>query len=664
MDLVYFLPIHYEDRRRIIPASSAGERESAVVRGRVASVSEKASFRGRKGRFSALVRDAAGDIELVWFHYHRAHLSRLIEKGREILAFGQVDLSGGIPRMVHPEVIEAGVGKDDDFCAIMPVYPAVSGFGTRMLREMIRQALQMVLPVITDPVPAGLIREQGLPSLCEALKYLHVPDSGACVEMLNGGESPAHRRILFDSFFNLMVSVHARAASRNRLYCNPCPTPGDFIRRIREMLPFSLTDSQSAAISEILEDMGGSHPMNRLLMGDVGCGKTVVAAVAARAAGINGFQTAIMAPTQVLASQHFEYFSSLPRQMGFNPLLLTASISGSERLRTLDGIAGGNHNPVIGTQALIQEGPVFHNLGLVVIDEQHRFGVRQRRLLDRKGKSPHMLVMSATPIPRTLAMAIHADLDISVISRFPEGRMPVVTRMAGPEHKKDLYRSLTARLSAGQQALVICPVVEGGGDSGLKGAEEMYSSLNRLLGSRFRVGLVHGRLAAAHKDEVVEKFRKGDIDLLVSTTVVEVGVHAPGATMIIVEHPERFGLAQLHQLRGRVGRGGTGGVCVLVCREGLSREALKRLTFLTGCSGGFEVAEYDMKMRGHGELNGIRQAGSGEVDIRDLLREPALLEAARKGARDVVSRDRYLSETSDAGLGTMSEELPPSERRE
>ena len=638
-DLIYHLPLRYEDRRRVTLISSAADGENAVVRGRVTAAGENGPFRGRGRRFNVVVRDPSGCIELVWFNYNGAHLSRLVVKDSELWVYGRVDLSSGAPRMYHPDIMPTGGGRDDDFLRILPVYPTVPGCSPRMLRAAVEQALAEVFPVLADPVPPGTTERLGLPTLSGALEALHRPLAQSPVDLVNARRSPAHRRSLFDRFLALMLAVQSRALSRGRLSGSPCPTPEDFIFRVQEWLPFRLTGSQAGAAAEILADMSRPSPMSRLLQGDVGCGKTVVAALAVHAAAVNGFQSAIMAPTQVLASQHFDYFSRLPRQFGFRPVLLTASTAGSERLRILERIADGSHNPVIGTQSLIQTGPVFRSLGLAVIDEQHRFGVRQRRLLDEKGNNPHVLVMSATPIPRTLAMTLHADLDISVITRLPEGRMPVVTRVAGPKDKKDLYRSLLTRLSAGQQAMVVCPVVEGCEDSDLKSAEEMYSALRRLLGSRFRIGLVHGRLPADRKDDVMEKFRNGRVDLLVGTTVMEVGLHAPGATMIIVEHPERFGLAQLHQLRGRVGRGGAGGVCVLMCSEDPSTEVLNRLSILTECSDGFKIAEHDMRMRGHGELTGVRQAGSGEVDIREIFREPALLEAARDAAADILGRN-------------------------
>jgi ATP-dependent DNA helicase RecG len=450
-----------------------------------------------------------------------------------------------------------------------------------------------------------------------------------------------------------MLAVQIRAGHRKRALAKPCSLPDAFLAETLKFLPFKLTTSQIAVLEEILEELRRPCPMNRLLQGDVGCGKTIVAAIAAHAAALNGMQTAIMAPTQILASQHFDYFAKLPRELGFDPVLITGSFSGAGRRLLLEKISTEGCNPVIGTHALIQQDLEFKNLGLVIIDEQHRFGVKQRRLLDHKGQNPHMLIMSATPIPRTMAMALHADLEISTITELPEGRKPVITRIAWPEHKKNLYRSLIARLSAGQQAIVVCPLVESCEDSDLKSAEEMYSTLRALLAPRFRVGLVHGRLRAKLKDETMENFRQGKIDLLVGTTVIELGVHAPRATMIIVEHPERFGLAQLHQIRGRVGRGKAGGVCVLVCKEGLADEALERLSILTRCGDGFKIAEYDMKMRGYGELAGLRQAGAGEVDIRDVLQEPELLKAAREAAITILKKDPLLTDPEHAVLRKM-----------
>jgi len=652
-NLLYLLPLRYEDRRQTTTIRSARDSETILVRGTVIEKSETPSFRRRGGRFKAVIHDGTGTLELLWFNYHSDHLSKLLKNDTEIWTYGKINRTDGLLRMIHPEIATVGGRRDEDFKRIIPVYPSVTGFSPRLLRSVVDQALDLLIPGLIDPLPPEVVERLGLPFLPDAFKALHRPGIGAVFGELNEGRSNAHRRIQFDRFFSLMLAVQLRAGNRKRSTAKACSLPDHFLAETLGLLPFELTRSQIEVLEQILEEIRRPNPMNRLLQGDVGCGKTIVAAIAARAAGLNGLQTAIMAPTQILASQHLDYFSRLPREFGFSPVLITGSFSGADRRRLLEKISTEGCNPVIGTHALIQQDLEFKNLGLVIIDEQHRFGVKQRRLLDRKGENPHMLVMSATPIPRTMAMALHADLEISTITELPAGRKPVVTRIARPENKRDLYRSLIARLSAGQQAIVVCPLVESCEDSDIKSAEEMYSTLRTLLEPRFRVGLVHGKLPAKFKDEIMERFRGAELDLLVGTTVIELGVHAPRAAMIIVEHPERFGLAQLHQLRGRVGRGSVGGVCVLVCNEGLEDEALERLSILTRCTDGFRIAEYDMKMRGCGELAGLRQAGAGEVDMREVLWEPELLEAAREAVMTLLKKDPLLTAPEHAGLRKM-----------
>jgi ATP-dependent DNA helicase RecG len=390
--------------------------------------------------------------------------------------------------------------------------------------------------------------------------------------------------------------------------------------------------------------------MNRLLQGDVGCGKTVVAAVASHVTVLNKRQVAIMVPTQVLAQQHYVYFKGLSESMGFRPVLLTGALKKADRLRTHEKIRNGDYNLIIGTQALIQERVSFGGLGLVVIDEQQRFGVRQRALLDKKGSNPNLLVMTATPIPRTLAMTVYGDLDISLIREYPKGHKPVKTHLVDEKDKRRVYETLKQRLSMGQQAMVICPVIEATEESDLKDALEMHSKLKKLFEPPYRVGLIHGRLAPEEKDRVMDQFSKGSIHLLVGTTVVEVGVHAPGATVMVVEHPERFGLTQLHQLRGRVGRGTERGLCLLMRPKALSEEGLSRLGVLVESNDGFEIAAKDLEMRGHGELTGIRQAGAGELNLKEMFREPELLMTAKREADELLAADPALSKDDNRNL--------------
>ncbi|MFH1489780.1 MAG: helicase-related protein, partial [Pseudomonadota bacterium] len=383
-------------------------------------------------------------------------------------------------------------------------------------------------------------------------------------------------------------------------------------------------------------------PMKRLLMGDVGCGKTVVAAAAAYACIRSGKQAALMVPTQILADQHMAYFSSLAGDLGFQTALLTGQLTGTGRQENLDGIAKGKYNLIIGTQALIQEGVRFSGLGLVIIDEQHRFGVRERALMEGKGQNPHLLVMTATPIPRTLAIALYGDMDISMINEYPKGHRAVVTHLAGASRKRAVFETLKKRLSQGEQAFVICPMIEKSEVLDLKNAVDMARNLKKILEPPFRVGLIHGQLSPDGRERIMDDFRKGALDLLVGTTVIEVGVHVPRATMMIVEHPERFGLTQLHQLRGRVGRGSERGLCVLMTSDELSEKSISRLEILVKSHDGFEIAQKDLELRGQGELTGMRQAGAGELEYSDIIREPELLLRAKEAAEELITADPEL----------------------
>ncbi len=397
--------------------------------------------------------------------------------------------------------------------------------------------------------------------------------------------------------------------------------------------------------------------MNRLLHGDVGCGKTVVAAAAAYICALNSMQVAIMVPTQVLADQHLEYFSGLSDKMGFRPILLTGRLKEAERRDICDKIGNGQYNLVIGTQSLIQERLSFPKLGLVIIDEQHRFGVRERALMERKGENPHLLVMTATPIPRTLAITVYGDMDMSIIKGYPAGHKPVVTRLIPEREKRRVLEILKERMSAGHQAFVICPVIEGSEDVDLKNAVEMAQKLRKIFQPSFRIGLIHGRLPSDERGQTMNDFRKGLIDLLVGTTVIEVGVHVPGATAMIIEHPERFGLAQIHQLRGRVGRGSERGICLLMLSSNLPERTLPRLKTLVESHDGFEIAQKDLELRGQGELTGTKQAGMGELEFTEMMREPELLLKAKREAENLIDSDPDLFHPENATLKAIIESV-------
>ena len=418
-----------------------------------------------------------------------------------------------------------------------------------------------------------------------------------------------------------------------------------------------MTPDQMLAIEDMVKDLTRGRPMNRLLLGDVGCGKTVVAVVAAYLAVRNNYQVAIMVPTQVLANQHFEYFSGLSDVMGFRPVLLTSRLKTAERRKDYEKIGGGAYNLVVGTQSLIQKKMSFANLGLVIIDEQHRFGVRERALMDQKGPNPHQLIMTATPIPRTMAITIFGDMDISTIKTYPKGRKPATTKLVTKDQKRNVLELLEQKLALGQKAFVVCPVIDESEDGNLKSAIEMADKLKKIFEPRFRIGLVHGRLRPDEKETVMNRFRHGPVHILVGTTVIEVGVDVPKATVMIIEHPERFGLAQLHQLRGRIGRGSDRGTCFLILPEKVPEESLSRLQTLVENHDGFKIAKKDLELRGQGELTGMRQAGVGELDYMDIVRDWDLLSTAKDEAHRLVEADPDLLSPENIQLKSLVESV-------
>jgi ATP-dependent DNA helicase RecG len=655
LDLLFFTPLRYEDRTAMTPIKDAKEGVPSLVQGRVVCGGEETLFPSRTRVFRILIRDGRAGMELLWFNYRKAHLSGFTAPGKELRAFGRARMNRGRLQMVHPDLGIQG-NKSDDL-GFYPVYSSVAGVSSHLLRSIIRKAVEDHLDAISDPVPAEVTERLGLPPLNEALRSVHFPPKDSALSDLDQRKTPGHRRLLFDRFFLVMLTVAFRRKARKgkKGFTWICPT--ELKDELLRFFPFTFTSDQHKAVQDILHDLGAGRPMNRLLLGDVGCGKTAVAALAACIGVRNSAQIALLAPTQVLARQHFDYFSSLPRRMGFCPVLLTGTLKKGDKEEACKRILDGSFNLVIGTQALLQEEVRFGNLGLVIIDEQHRFGVRERALMDWKGNNPHQLIMTATPIPRTLAMTIYGDSDISMIKQFPAGHKPVLTRLVNERDKRRVFLFLKKRLSLGQKAFVICPVIEGSEETDLKNASETAEKLEKLLSPRFRVGLMHGRLADHEKESVMEDFRRGAVHLLVGTTVVEVGVHVPAATVMIIEHPERFGLAQLHQLRGRVGRGSERGICVLMVSGSLAERALSRLQIVAQSHDGFEIAQKDLEQRGQGELTGMRQAGLGELDLSEMIGEPDLLLLAKEQADALLDADPDLSSPPHHELKTFVESI-------
>jgi ATP-dependent DNA helicase RecG len=642
LDLLFFTPLRYEDRTRITPISDVQEGIPALVRGKVVYGREERFYPTRKRLFKILIRDGKAGLELVWFNYRKPFLTQLASQGKNLLAYGPVRMNRGHKQMIHPDTTVIRPGGYAEAPGFHPVYSSIDGIPPSTLRSAISAVLAKHLSSLADPLSADMIHRLGLPSLRESIQHVHRPPKESSIDQLNQQSTPYHRRLLFDRFFLVMLIIAFRKKRREKGEGFIFSIPQDLMNKTDEFFPFQLTLHQEKVVSDIAKDFVSGKPMNRLVLGDVGCGKTAVAAVAAYVCTQSRAQVAIMAPTQILAAQHLEYFKNLSAKMGFRPVLLTSGLRKGEREEIYRRIRNGDCNLVIGTQSLIQEDLVFSRLGLVIIDEQHRFGVRERALMDRKGENPHQLVMTATPIPRTLAMTVYGDMDVSWISEYPKGRLPVVTQLISTKEKRKVLEELAHRLSRGQQAFVICPVIEESEETDLKNAVEMADKLEKIFSPRFSVGLVHGRLPADERENIMTGFRKGTFSLLVGTTVVEVGVHVPKATVMIVEHPERFGLAQLHQLRGRVGRGSEQGVCFLMLSNTASEKAASRLEILVKSQDGPEIAQKDLELRGHGELIGIRQTGLGELDLADLMKEPALLSRAREEAQQLLDTDPEL----------------------
>ncbi len=653
LDLLFYTPIRYEDRTRICPVNQTEEGVPVLVHGKVVFGREEMFYPSRKRLFKILIRDKERDLELLWFHYRKPHLIRFATPDMELLAYGSIKRNRGKIQMIHPEITIQGRRGAKDQLGFYPVYPSVQGISGHILRSLINSSLDNYLDYVLDPIPVDILCRLGLPDLKQAIKHVHSPPKESSIDSLNRFDTPFHKRLVFDRFFLVMLSIASRKRSRERVSIRRFSVSWDLSKDLDRFFPFKLTSHQIQSIEDIERDFTSGQPMNRLLQGDVGCGKTVVAAVAAYMAIQNNHQVAMMVPTQVLANQHMEYFSNLSENMGFRPALLTGSLKEMERRDLYDKIRNGLYNLVIGTHSLIQEELSFSDLGLVIIDEQHRFGVRQRALMDKKGKNPHLLVMTATPIPRTLAITVYGDMSISVMKEYPEGHMPVETHIIDEGRKRWVFETLRQRMDAGQQAFVICPVILGSEDMDLKSAQEMAGKLRKILIPPFRVGLIHGRLSPDERVKIMDDFRKGVIHLLVGTTVIEVGVHVPRATIMIIEHPERFGLAQLHQLRGRVGRGSEKSICMMMSSKNLPEKAVSRLKILAENHDGFDIAQKDLELRGHGELIGMRQAGMGELDFSEMLREPKLLLEAKREAQRLMGDDPELLRPEHGQLEMM-----------
>ncbi|HJO37212.1 MAG: ATP-dependent DNA helicase RecG [Vicinamibacterales bacterium] len=639
-DLLHRFPLRYEDRSRLDSVASLEPGATASVMGEVLQGGVRATRRRGFTIFELALADASGVVRAVFMN--QPFLRDVLTPGAHAVLFGPVESRrGGGLQFTNPqfELLDAdgGDSADDDSRIhtgrIVPVYERIGGVSPKMLRRIVHGALQQLPAAFADPLPADLRSEMDLPALREALGDVHFPAADTPVESLNAFRAPAQVRMIFEEFFIFQFGLRLRRQSLDAEHKARVPKVDDRIRQSAlRVLPFKLTAGQKQALQEIVADMCRPQPMNRLLQGDVGAGKTIVALLAALVAMENGLQVALMAPTEILAEQHLRNLSQLLSTSRFKTVALSGGMPAAARRETLNALKTGTAQFVVGTHALVQNPVEFNALGLAIVDEQHRFGVWQRALLRDKGLCPDVLVMTATPIPRTLALTSYGDLDVSTIRELPPGRSPVRT-VAKPEGRRaEVYRLIERELGAGRQAYIVYPLVEESEKLDLRAATEMAAHLEQEVFPDRRVALIHGRLKEDAKDAVMAAFARGEYDLLVSTTVIEVGVDVPNATVMVVEHAERFGLAQLHQLRGRVGRGSQQSHCVLLYDRAVSRAGKARLKAVTESTDGFVLAEKDLELRGPGDFFGTRQSGIPTLRVGDLLRDQSIMEQARTEA--------------------------------
>ncbi len=636
-DLLFLLPLRYEDRTRTVPIGELRAGQRAAIEGEVELT--EVAFRGRR-QLLCRVADGSGSLTLRFFHFNPQQQQGLA-RGARVRCFGEARRTTAGLEFVHPEyrrVDERGGPQDEH---LTPVYPATEGLTQGRLRQLVGAALARTSALeVEDLLPAALLAEESLPSLREALEYVHRPPPDAPIDSLLERRHPAQRRLAFEE---LLAHQLALKLLRRRVQQEPgwpLAAGGALKARLLAALPFQPTGAQNRALREIEADIALPKPMLRLVQGDVGCGKTLVAALAATRALEAGAQVALMAPTELLADQHAQNFRRWFEPLGIQVALLAGRQTGRARATALDAVRSGAAPLVIGTHALFQEGVEFAALSLVIVDEQHRFGVHQRLALREKGaasgRRPHQLIMTATPIPRTLAMTAYADLDVSVIDELPPGRTPVRTVVVADARRHEVVQRIRTACLEGRQSYWVCPLIDESADMPYQAAEETAAALAGAL-PEICVGLVHGRLPAAAKESTMRRFKEGEIQLLVATTVIEVGVDVPNATLMVIENAERMGLAQLHQLRGRVGRGAHASSCVLMYRAPLSALARERLAVLRDTNDGFEVARRDLELRGPGELLGTRQTGLAQMRVADLLRDSDLLPRVQIAAETVLS---------------------------
>ncbi len=640
-DLLAYPPFRYEDRSNMKTIAQLAPGEMATVVASVRSAGLSGFRRRGLGLFEATFTDSSqAMLRGKWFH--AAYLADIIVPGMKIALFGKIewDSYSGQLAMHHPEYEILSEEEDQAEAAlhlgrVVPIYEAAGRITARVFRRLTHKALETIQP-LDDPLPAPIGKKLKLVDRWTATRDLHFPPQDTDLRLLNAFRSPAQFRLIFEEFFWLECGLALKRDRARKRTGIAFELSGRAREKIKQMLPFKPTGAQKRVLGEIAGDMAAGYPMSRLLQGDVGSGKTLVAAEAAIIAIESGYQVSVLAPTEILAAQHYIYFKNLFSTLGYVVVLLTGSAPDREKVQLKKLVSEGVANVIIGTHALLEEDVGFMKLGLAIVDEQHRFGVMQRLRLMEKGPNPDVLVMTATPIPRTLALTLYGELDVSVLDELPPGRKPIITRHVSEDKIELVYSFLQKQIEAGRQAYVVYPVIEESEAQALKAARKMHRHLSEVVFPHIRAGLLHGRLKAGEKEAVMDGFKRGEIKILVSTTVIEVGVDVPNATVMVIEQAERFGLAQLHQLRGRVGRGGEQSYCVLVTDK-LNDAARGRIRTMTESGDGFYIAEMDLRLRGPGEFFGTRQSGLPALRIANILRDSEVLELARSEAMNFIA---------------------------
>ena len=640
LDLLQNYPRAYEDRRAARNIASLKPNDVVSVKARIHNVASYSMGRSTRKIYDVLLRDDSGQIHCKFFRTPYKGYFERFTNGKEVRVVGKVTDYRGRLEFHHPDLRDIEPSEDLKD-ALIPIYVETEGLSSAKIAKLIEGSFAQIKEWPAEKLPLEVVRRQNLISLDEALYKIHLPEADFGT-LYNDFKSEAHKRIIFDEFFWLELFLASKKAGLKSEKGLVFSGPEKSVQKLLQSLPFKLTNAQLNAFDEIKKDLESGKPMNRLVQGDVGSGKTLVSFLAAIKAFDSGFQTCLMAPTEILAEQHFKNSQKVLEPLGVTTGLLTGKTKAKERKEILERLQNGEIHFLIGTHALIEDWVQLQNLGLVIIDEQHRFGVAQRGLLKNKGASPHFLIMTATPIPRTLAMTVYGDLDVSIINEMPEGRTPIQTRVITEAKRAQALDFMMTHIKNGRQAYVVYPLVEESEKIDLKNATDEYEKLkNQFPQARF--GLLHGKMKPAEKDDIMTQFREHKVDVLVSTTVIEVGVDVPNATIMMIEHSERFGLSQLHQLRGRVGRGQHKSFCVMIMGYAVSQETRQRVEFMEKTSDGFKVAEFDLEIRGPGEFMGSKQSGLPGFKMANLVRDFDLLKAARDEAFGVLTKDPKLN---------------------